>query len=109
LGLICGLAAMVALTACARKPTVDDAKKFLDEVEQKTLDLGNEAQEAGWVQENFITDDTEALSAKASQRAIDYGVLAAKESKKFDDVQLPADMRRKMTLGDQCVKRVLLR
>jgi peptidyl-dipeptidase A len=98
LGLICGLAAMVALTACARKPTVDDAKKFLDEVEQKTLDLGNEAQEAGWVQENFITDDTEALSAKASQRAIDYGVLAAKESKKFDDVQLPADMRRKMTL-----------
>jgi peptidyl-dipeptidase A len=93
-----GLAAMVLLAACARKPNVDDAKKFLDEVEQKTLDLGNESQQAGWVQENFITDDTEALSAKANQRAIDYGVLAAKDTKKFDDVQLPADMRRKMTL-----------
>jgi peptidyl-dipeptidase A len=96
---MCGaIAAMTFLAACSRQPSADDAKKFLDEAEQKTFDLGNESQQATWVQENFITDDTEALSAKESQRAIDYSVQAAKEAKKYDGVQLPDDMRRKMTL-----------
>ncbi|HXP87531.1 MAG TPA: M2 family metallopeptidase [Bryobacteraceae bacterium] len=93
-----GVIAMVLLAGCSRQPTVDDAKKFLDEAEQKSFDLGNESQQASWVQENFITDDTEAISAKSSQRAIDYSVQAAKEAKKYYGLQLPDDMRRKMTL-----------
>ena len=92
--------AILALSACSQTgaPSVDDAKKFLDDAEQKVLALGNEAQQASWVQSNFITDDTEALSALANQRAIDEAVRLAKEAKKFDGVSLPPDMARKMNL-----------
>ena len=45
-----------------RRPT--DAKTFLDTVNQTMLKLGIEASQAGWVQQNFITDDTEALGAR---------------------------------------------
>src|ERR1700691_5195640 len=86
------LFAIAALTGCTRQPSAEDAKKFLDEAETKSLALGNESQQAAWVQENFITDDTESLSALASQRAIDYGVALAKGAKSFDNVQLPEDM-----------------
>jgi len=96
--LIVVLSFSLLLAGCASKPTVDDAKKFLDRAEQRTLELGNEAQKAGWVQENFITDDTEALSALANQRAGDEGVRLAKEAKTYDGLGLPADMARKMKL-----------
>jgi peptidyl-dipeptidase A len=96
----CGAAVVVIslLTGCAHQPTVDDAKKFLDDAEQRLLTLSNESQQASWVEENFITDDTESLSALASQRSIDYGVALAKEAKRFDNVPLPDEMRRKMLL-----------
>src|SRR5262249_2481560 len=72
--------------------------KFIDEVEPKLNDLNVEAQKASWVQENFITDDTEALSAAANQRAGDQAVIWAKEAKKFDGVQAPPDVARKLNL-----------
>ncbi|HEY4363849.1 MAG TPA: M2 family metallopeptidase [Bryobacteraceae bacterium] len=79
-------------------PTVHDAKKFLADAEEKLLALNVEDQHADWVHENFITDDTEALSAKADQRAIDASVQLAKDATRFDKVQLPDDMARKMKL-----------
>ena len=36
--------------------------------------------ESGWLQQNFITDDTQALSARASQAHIDAVARLAKES-----------------------------
>jgi peptidyl-dipeptidase A len=91
---------LALLAGCGRpvSPTVEDARKFLDDAEVKLNDLGVEAGRAEWVQENFITDDTEALSAKASQRAGDEGVRLAKEAVKFDSLTLPADLARKMKL-----------
>ena len=41
------------------------------------LKLGIEASQAGWVQQNFITDDTEALGARSNQRYIDAIARAA--------------------------------
>ena len=49
-----------------------------------TLKLGVEQGRAGWVQQTYITDDTEALSAKALQAAVDAGARFAKEATKFD-------------------------
>jgi peptidyl-dipeptidase A len=91
---------LALLAACGRtsSSTADDAKKFLDDAEVKLNDLGVESGRAAWVQENFITDDTEALSAKAGQRAGDAAVVLAKEAVKFDGASLPADMTRKMKL-----------
>ena len=82
----------------AAQPTVQDAKKFLDDAEQRLLVLANEAQQASWVQENFITSDTESLAALANQRATDEQVRLAKDSKRFDALTLPPDLARKMRL-----------
>ncbi|HEY7334787.1 MAG TPA: M2 family metallopeptidase [Bryobacteraceae bacterium] len=91
--------ALLHLTSCSKsRPTVDDAAKFLAGTEDKLLALNVEGQRADWVHENFITDDTEALSAKADQRAIDETVQRAKESTRFNGLDLPADMARKMKL-----------
>jgi peptidyl-dipeptidase A len=82
----------------AAQPTVADARKFLEDAEQRLLVLGNEAQQASWVQENFITSDTEVLAALANERATDEQVRLAKESKRFDSLTLPPDLARKMRL-----------
>jgi peptidyl-dipeptidase A len=80
------------------KPTPASAKAFLEEAEKKMYDLSLESGQAQWVAANFITEDTEALAARANQRAIEYGVYLAKEAAKYDGVELPAEDRRKMDL-----------
>src|ERR1041384_4527975 len=95
------LAAVLALVCapeCSKNvaygPAVSDqadVKTFLDNVNQTTLKLGIEQGRAGWVQQTYITDDTEALSARATQAAVDAGVRFAKASKKYDGIEVPAD------------------
>jgi peptidyl-dipeptidase A len=78
--------------------TAETAKAFLEEAEKKADALWLEAAQASWIQANFITEDSEAVAAAANQRAIDYGVMLAKEAAKYDGVELPAEDRRKMDL-----------
>ncbi|MEO8027609.1 MAG: M2 family metallopeptidase [Bryobacteraceae bacterium] len=96
------LSALLLTAPCAfpqsAPPTVAEARKFLNHVEEKLLETANEASRASWVQSNFITDDTEALSALASERAIQATIGFAKEARRFDKVQLPPDLARKMML-----------
>ena len=47
-----------------------EAKKFLDDAGKKLFDLSLEAGQAGWIQSTYITDDTEAVAAKANERFI---------------------------------------
>ena len=90
---------LALLAGCSQpKPSAEDAKKFLDSAEVKLNDLGVEAGRASWVQENFITDDTQALSSASAQRAGDEAVRLAKQTKQFDGMALPADEARKMNL-----------
>jgi peptidyl-dipeptidase A len=89
--------------SCARdqappEATAADAKTFLDETNQAMLKLGIEANQAGWVQQNFITNDTEALGARANQRYIDAIARAVKETPRFDKLELPADQRRQLNV-----------
>ena len=79
-------------------PTPADAKAFLDGVNDTMKRLGIEQSRAGWVQQNFITDDTEALAARASQLAIDAAARFAKDAVRFDKVDVAADQRRQLNL-----------
>src|SRR5437764_6366033 len=92
----------VLFAACATKeaaaPSASDAKQFLDTVNDTMKKLGVEANQAGWVQQNFITDDTEALEARVNQRVIDATARYAKEAARFDKVAVPADQRRQLAL-----------
>jgi peptidyl-dipeptidase A len=84
--------------AAAKKPTIAEARAFLDKAEAHLLDLANDASRAGWVQATYITVDTEALSAQANQRSIAAGVEYAKQARRFDNLPLPEDLQRKMKL-----------
>src|SRR5712664_2639463 len=44
-------------------PTVEQAKALLDDAEKQLLELGVKQSRASWVQENFITYDTESIAA----------------------------------------------
>ena len=48
--------------------TVAEAQAFMKKAEDQLLDLNVRASRAGWVQENFITDDTETMSAQANEK-----------------------------------------
>jgi peptidyl-dipeptidase A len=94
---------VLASSACSRgasssAPTAADAKAFLATVNETTLKLGIEANRAGWVQQTYITDDTEALAARTNQAANDAGARFAKEATKFDHVDVPPTERRELTV-----------
>src|SRR5215475_2183635 len=73
-------------TTAAGSSTPADVKTFLDDANETSLDLGIAEAQAGWVQQNFITDDTEGTSARASQAANEASKRLAKEATRFDKV-----------------------
>src|SRR4029450_9690743 len=95
-------AASVGILGCAGSsgapPTAADAKTFLDTVNDTMKRLGVEQGRAGWVQQTFITDDTEALSARANQLAIDAAARFAKDAVKFEKGDVPTETRRQRHL-----------
>jgi peptidyl-dipeptidase A len=85
-------------TAKKMAPTAEEAKKFLEEAENRYFDLTNKAQRASWVQENFITDDTEEIAADANQELTAFSAEMSKEAHDFDAVKLSPEVARKMLL-----------
>ena len=60
-----------AMPQAPQKPaTVEDARAFLADAEEKLLALSTNASRASWVQSTFITDDTEILAAQANEKLI---------------------------------------
>src|SRR6266536_3490339 len=96
------LAAACLATGCAAPssapPSASDVKAFLDNANETSKRLGIESGRAGWVQQTFITDDTEAIAARANQLAIEAGARFAKGATKFDKVDVPDDQRRQLNL-----------
>ncbi len=80
------------------QPTPAEAKRFIEQAETRLLDLWIKSQRASWVAENFITDDTESISADADQAAKAATAELANQAKKFDKLQLPPDVARKFKL-----------
>lgn len=78
--------------------TADEAQKFVTEANATLLRVSIEQQQAGWVAENFITEDTEALGARANQTLIDAAARYAKEAVRFDKTEVAPDVRRQLTL-----------
>ena len=94
------MAGVAACSVSAPSATVTgaDADRFLADANQTLLRLGIEEQRASWVAENFITTDTEALAARADQIVSEASARLAKESVKFDHVDVSPDARRQLQL-----------
>jgi peptidyl-dipeptidase A len=77
-------------------PTVEEANRFVAEAEARLAAINVDANRAAWVQQTYITEDTQLLSAKENERLINAGVELAKQAAHFDTLELPADTRRKL-------------
>jgi peptidyl-dipeptidase A len=79
-------------------PTVAEAQAFMTKAEAQLLDLGVRASRANWVQENFITDDTETLAAQANEKLTAIVTQLALDARRFDGMKLPPELSRKFLL-----------
>ena len=77
-------------------PTIQEAKEFLEDSEKEIVELSAFASKVYWVQANFITQDTNTLAAMAGTQFAKLSTRLANEAKRYNDLTLPADMRRKM-------------
>ncbi len=80
------------------EPTVAEAQKFMDQAEKRLMDVDIKAEQATWVAETYITDDTEALSADADQEVQAATLDLIAKAKRFDKLQLPPELRRKFNI-----------
>ncbi len=80
------------------QPTLAEAQQFIAHAETRLNELGVKASRAAWIQANFITDDTEIMSAEANEAAIGATTELAKQATRFDNLQMPPALARKMLL-----------
>ncbi|MGA2712691.1 MAG: M2 family metallopeptidase [Bryobacteraceae bacterium] len=86
------------LMTAAATPTVAEAQAFMDRAEAELLKIGTLQQRAGWIQETYITDDSELLSASENERVIARTTELINEGKRFEALNLPPDLKRKFLL-----------
>lgn len=84
-------------------PTLADAQGFVEKVEKTYAGLNERANQTFWIQETYITPDSEALAADVSAELTKQAVEFANESKEFANVDMPAELRRKIDKVRQAI------
>lgn len=105
-GLLLLIASLLIMSSCTNntpnsaggKGSADEAVRFMADAEKRLMDLSIKQQRADWVKSTYITDDTEKISADANTELIAAVTELAEQAKRFDGVDLPADLQRKMKL-----------
>ncbi len=92
------LASLFAPAQTASKPTVADAEQFMKQAETRLRELSVKVNQAGWVEENFITDDTQALAADAQDEITAVTEELVEQGKRFEGLPMPPDLARKFLL-----------
>jgi peptidyl-dipeptidase A len=90
--------AVALMLASACGPGADDAASFMADVERELDVLSVKAGQAAWVAANFITEDTEAISADAQSRIAMAIQRYALEARRFDNVNASPEVKRKLYL-----------
>ncbi|WP_371378464.1 M2 family metallopeptidase [Thalassotalea aquiviva] len=90
-------------TSVRKTLTAVDAETFLKDTGKELARLTNESSRIEWIYQNFITEDTAALSAAAAQKYSEAGVRFALEAAKFDHVEVSAEQRRKLNILKQAL------
>lgn len=102
---VLGAVSLIALAAgCARKDksqgpasaNAADAAAFVEKVETTYREAFEEAGRIQWVNSTYINFDTDWLAAKSAGELTKMSVDFANEAAKFDGVELPPDLRRKL-------------
>ena len=98
--LVSGVVSMLALSCSVQPepPTVSDAEEFVATAEERLLNLWMSAGQAAWVQQNFISIDTNAMAASANAAVMAATTELATEAAQFNSLELPEALNRKLTL-----------
>ncbi len=83
------------------KPTVAEAERFVAESEKKLDQLGLDAGRAEWVAENFITLDTETLTAQANEQYLTVSGDIALKARRYNGLKVSDASARKLMLMQQ--------
>ena len=105
-------ASVLALSACSSEtvdtdadmatatetdaPTVQDARVFLEETEAELVEFNKRASETYWAQATNINEETNAAVERVGAEGAMLSTRLSNAAKRFNGVDLPADMRRKM-------------
>ena len=87
----------LAQTAAPANPTAADADAFVVQVEKEYADFGVYGAQVAWVNNTYITEDTDALSARVGTQGTEMGVRFAKQAALFAKAPgLSYDTKRKL-------------
>jgi peptidyl-dipeptidase A len=95
------LLCLFSLTLQAQTPpaaTVKDAEDFMKQAEARLSELSVKINRAAWVEDNFITEDTQALAADAQEQITAVTTDLVEQAKRFDGLRMPPDLARKFML-----------
>ena len=91
-----------ALAAPAAKklgpPTVAEAERFVADAEARLKRLDFNSARTEWVSQNFITDDTEIITAQAGEQRLTASGELALQARRFKGLKLPEATARKLKL-----------
>ena len=82
----------------ASTPTVQEAEDFMKQAEARLSDMSVKVSRAAWVEDNFITEDTEALAADAQDQITALTTDLVEKAKRFDGLKMPPELARKFML-----------
>jgi peptidyl-dipeptidase A len=99
---VCALATMTLSCQAGRDndapPQPAEAHQFIEAAEKRLETLRKKAGRAGWVQNNFITVDTQKIAADAQSDFAAAVSELARGARRFEGLQLPFDDARKLKL-----------
>ena len=85
------------IAAVPANPTAADADAFVAQVEKEYADFGVYGAQIAWVNATYITDDTDALSARVGTQGTEMGVRFAKQAALYAKAPgLSPDTKRKL-------------
>ncbi|MBX9461179.1 MAG: M2 family metallopeptidase [Brevundimonas sp.] len=91
-------AAAVPAEAAAAPATAEAAVAFVTDAETRLATLSEEAARIQWTRATNITHDTMWLESRINAEYTELQVELANGAARFNDVQVPADVRRKLNL-----------
>jgi peptidyl-dipeptidase A len=89
---------LVIQAQAASQPTIAEAEQFMKQAQARLNEIEVKAARASWVQANFITDDTQALSADAQEQLTAATTDLIEQAKRFDGLTLPPELARQFML-----------
>ena len=92
------IVALLAIGSCQKTEPLPDAGEFVKRAEERLDELADRAEQANWVQANFVTQDTEQIAAGALSTLLAWTGRAGRQVGLYEGLELEPDVARKLKL-----------